>query len=551
MRWRRATIRVFACWLGWAGGLWIALAAVPPSALERLQQLARLPQIEFRTGVEFHPVRGYGLMMTGGVSRREVEALDRRLKDSPGDPAPYVALADLLTEAGNRRAGEALLARAAELCRQLGAEDTADAERLVTCAEVLWRLGRWAEAERALRRAVQAAPQQWRPAAGLARVLSARALSLVCPGVTDLHTRWGTETPGRADFTGPADPAAAETARQWMREARTLAELAVSLDPAQADAYRTRATVQANHRLLEVRLMPRESEDDPAPWLSAIFHPDARADLRRVAELEPDNPEAHGTLALWEVLTSAGHPLAAALDDLLNRRLWPGLPEQARASVRAALAQLDRLGQDAEPPRASVALATAGLLQFFLMDDTTGGLASLRRAVTLDPDNDRAWETLTFALAFAREHAELLTVCRRRLELRDGPRLRLLLAKALEKTRQFEAMLDAAEESARRFSEDALAHLTAAAALLKMDPSAQGRARAQQHLARAVRLAGDRPAPGLTVELLFQRGLWFALEGQVEQARTQFRGILELVPDHPDATAALSALEQFGEAASD
>lgn len=533
----------------WAGGLWALLAAVPTSALARLQHLTRLPQVGFSTGIEFHPLRGYRLVKSGGISARELESLNRRLKETPGDPSPYVQLADLLTEAGNRRAGEALLTRAAELCRQQGAEDTADADRLVGYAEVLLRQGRWAETERVLRRAVQAAPQHGRPTARLAEVLSARALNQVCPGVAEARNRFGPEALRRDDFSGPADPAAAETARRGMSEARTLAEHAVALDADQAEVYRARATVLANQRLLEARLSARQVEGDPAPWLQAIFHPDARADLRRAAELDPDNPEAHGCLALLEALTGAGRPLPATLEDLLNRRLWPALPEEARAAVRAALTQLDRLGQDAEPPRASSALGTAGLLQFFLLEDTAGGLASLRRAVTLDPDNDSAWETLTFALAFSREHAELLTVCRQRLEHRDSPRLRLLLAKALEKNGQLAAMLTEAERLQRRFPEDALAHLTLAAALLKADPSEPGLARAQQHLARAVRLAGDRPAAELAVELLYQRGLWFALAGQIEQARTQFRGVLELAPGHVDAAEALNVLEHFGEAA--
>lgn len=549
MRWRRAPVRAFGWGLLCAGGLWASLAAVPTSALARLQQLTRLPQVGFSTGIEFHPLRGYRLMKSGGVSARVVETLNRRLKETPGDASLYVQLADLLAEAGNRRAGEALLTRAAELCRQQGAEDTADADRLVGYAEVLLRLGRWAETERVLRRAVQAAPQQWRPAARLAVVLSARALNQVCPGVADPRNRLGPEALRRDDFAGPADPAAAETARRGMSEARTLAEHAVALGTDQAEAYRMRATVLANQRLLEARLSAREAEGDPVPWLRAIFHPDARADLRRATTLDPDNPEAHGCLALLEALTGAGRPLPAALEDLLNRRLWPALPEDARGAVRTALTQLDRLGQDAEPPRASAALGTAGLLQFFLLEDTAGGLASLRRAVTVDPDNDPAWEALTFALAFAREHAELLTVCHQRLEHRDAPRLRLLLAKALEKNGQLDAMLAEAERLQRRFPEDVLAHLTLAAALLKADPSELGRARAQQHLARAARLAGDRPAAELAVELLFQRGLWFALAGQIEQARTQFRGILELAPGHADAVEALNLLEQFGETA--
>jgi tetratricopeptide (TPR) repeat protein len=217
--------------------------------------------------------------------------------------------------------------------------------------------------------------------------------------------------------------------------------------------------------------------------------------------------------------------------------------------VRAALTELERVGQDAEPARASAALGVAGLLQFFLLGDDAGGLGSLRRAVALDPDNEGAWEALTFALAFAREYDELLQVSRQRVAHHDSPRNRLLLAKALEKNQQLDAMRLEAELLQARYSEDPLANLTLAAALLKVDRSETGRARALQHLGRASRRTGEKPPPELAVELLYQRGLWFALEGQIERARTQFRGVLELAPGHPDAATALHLLEQLGEAA--
>ncbi len=531
-----------------AAGILAALAAVPTSARARLEQLTRLPQVGFGAGVEFHPLWGYRLVNPGTGSPRQIESLGRRLQENPGEVSLYVQLADLLAGTGNRRAGEALLARAAELSQRQGAEDTADAERLTAYAEVLLRLGRWDEAERTLRQAVQAAPEGWRPSAHLARLLSARALGQVWSAVADPRAGFGSEALQRGDFSGPVEPVAAEAARRLMTEAQTLAERAVSLGPEQAEAYRGRATVRANQRLLEARLTRRGPENDPPPYLEAIFRSEALTDLRRAAALEPDAPEAHGCRALVEAIVGAGPPIAAGLNDLLNRRLWSALPEESRAAVRAALGQLERLGQSPDPRPASAALGTAGLVQFFLVEDTAGGLASLRRAVALDPDNDPAWEALTFALAFSREYAELLTVCRGRLEHRDTPRARLLLAKALEKNGQLEAMVAEAGELQRRFSQDALAHLTLAAALLKTDHSELGLARAQQHLGRAARLAGDRPAPELAVELLFQRGLWFALAGQLEQARTQFRGVLELVPEHPEASEALSLLDQFGAA---
>ena len=523
-------------------------AAVPTSARARLEQLARLPQVSFRVGLDFHPVRGHTLILPSRVPARALEDLGRRLKESPDNPAPYAELAEHFARTGDRRAGLGFFARAAELYRQQGAEDSADPGQLTAYAEVLRELGRWDEAERLLRRAVEAAPDQWRPHARLAVLLSSRALGLVHPAPATDSADSGLES--LLDATAePPDPARAEQARRLLAEALAAADRAVALGGDQAGAYRARATVRTNHRWFEARLNPRPSPDEPAPLLRAVFHPDALPDLRRAVDLAPDDPEARGCLALLEVLTSAARPLTAALGDLLNRELWPALPDPARARVRAALTELERVGQDAEPARASAALGVAGLLQFFLLGDDAGGLGSLRRAVALDPDNEGAWEALTFALAFAREYDELLQVSRQRVAHHDSPRNRLLLAKALEKNQQLDAMRLEAELLQARYSEDPLANLTLAAALLKVDRSQTGRARALQHLGRASRRTGEKPPPELAVELLYQRGLWFALEGQIERARTQFRGVLELAPGHPDAAAALNLLDQLGETA--
>lgn len=519
-------------------------AAVPTSARARLEQLTRLPQVSFKTGLDFHPVRGFTLRQQGSPPARELEALGRRLKESPDNPAGYAALARHLAKAGDRRAHQGLLTRAAELYRQQGTEDAADPDRLSDYAEVLQDLGRLDEAERLLRRALQTGSQQWRPHARLALLLSSRALHLVLFPAETNRNELDLESLLSA-AAEPPDPARAEQARRLVAEALATADRAVELGNDQAVAHHTRATVRTNHRWLEARLNPRSSPDDPSPLLCAIIHPDVLPDLRRAVELAPEDPETRGCLALLEVFACVARPLNAALDDLLRRELWPALSDSVRAHVRAALAELDRLGQEAEPARASAALGVAGLLQFFLVGDTPGGLSSLRRAVALDPDNDRASETLTFALAATREYGELLQVARQRLERYDSPRNRLLVAKALEKNQQFDTMLIEAEHLQARYPDNPLANLTLAAALLKADGSPTARARALQYLGRASRRAGNNPPPELARELFFQRGLWFALEGQVEQARTQFRAMLELAPGDPDAVAAMNLLEQL------
>lgn len=523
-------------------------AAVPTSGRARLEQLTRLPQVSFTTGLSFHPVRGYALMTAEGAQVRDIEDLRRRLAGNASDAPLHAQLAERLAELGENRLSDQALARAAELYRQQGAEDSQDAGLMTGYAKVLQAQGRADEAERVLRKAVQSAPNQWRPHALLAQVLASTALQAILPSAAgDSQTSWvGPWLSEGAGFR--PETAAAEQARRLLAEAVAAADRAVLTGPDQAEAYAARAAVRASQRLLEAILAPVEPAGERQPLLpQALFHPDALPDLRRAAELSAEDPQAWGCVAWLEVLAVACQQGDCIPEALLRRELWPVLPDRTRAAVRAVLARLERLGEDAEPRRASSALAVAGLLQFFLVGDVAGGQASLRRAVALDPSNGNGWETLTFALAFSRQFDALLAVCRQRVEQRDTPRNRLLLAKALEKNQQLDALLDEAVATQHRYPEDLLANFTLGAALLKVDRTELGRARALQYLAKATRLAGDNPPSELAAELLFQRGLWFALDGQIENARAQFHRLLEIAPGHPEALEALKAIEQVND----
>lgn len=531
-------------------GLLAALlhAAVPASGRARIEQLTRLPQVSFTTGLSFHPIRGYTLMTAEGAQVRDIEELRRRLVGNASDAPLYAQLADRLAELGEGRLSDQALARAAELYRQQGAEDSQDADLVAGYAKVLQTQGRAAEAERLLRQAVQSAPDRWRPQALLAQVLAGTALRTIIPSEPgNPEMSWADSLlTGGAGFK--PEPAAAEQARRLLAEALALADRAVQAGPDQAEAYTARAVVRASQRLLDTILAPADPAGEHRPRLSqALFHPQTLPDLRRAAELSAEDPQAWGCVAWLEVLAAACQLGDCAPEALLRRELWAVLPDHTRAAVRAVLARLERLGQDAEPRRASSALAVAGLLQFFLVGDVSGGQASLRRAVALDPSNGNAWETLTFALAFSRQFDALLEVCRQRIEHRDTPRNRLLLAKALEKNQQLDALLKEAETTQRQHPENLLANLTLGAALLKVDRTDLGRARALQYLAKATRLAGDKPPAELAAELLFQRGLWLALDGQIEKAREQFRRLLEIAPGHEEAMEALKAIEQAGD----
>jgi tetratricopeptide (TPR) repeat protein len=523
-------------------------AAVPERAADRLQALTRLPQVAFTSGLNFDSARGYALVLAEGGQMREVEEIQKALAGNASDAPRYARLAVLLDELGERALAAQTLARATELYRQQGAAESQDPALLVGYATVLQAARQRDEAGRVLRRAVEAVPTDSRVHAALARVLANQSLQAIVP-----QDGQGHELPLLARMMG--DPSAAgpvaagtETARRLMTEAQSAAERAVALAPREPGPLLARSAVRASQRFLDAVLAgPGNAGDGVLKLNQAIFHPDALPDLRAAARLTPNDPQAWGTVAMMEVMAEGFQRGLRGPDELLTRELWPTLPERTQAAVREALTRLEAIGQSADPHLASAALGVLGTLQFFVVRDTSGGAASLRRAATLDAANGNAWETLTFALAFSRQFAPMIEVCQERLKQRDTVRNRVLLAKAYERNSRLDDMLTQASAAQRRYPENLLANLTLGAALLKAARSESGRARALQAIARATQLAGENPPADLATELLLQRGLYFALSDQHAVARAQFRRLLELVPGHPEATEALQALEQTGD----
>lgn len=531
-----------------AGVLAVALAAVPTSGRERLQQLTRLPKLSFSTGMTFDAVHGYQILTAASLALRDLEDVRKTLAGNTSDAPRYARLARMLSQAGEEALAQRLWTQAADLYRQQGTADTQNLDLLLGYAEVLQAQSKREDAERLFRQAVTLGPEQWRTHAALARFLAGESLRGVTPAPwqgKDVSLR----QPASLAKDG-ARPSAeqVEQARRRMAEAVREAERAVELDAQQAQAFSSRATVRTAQRFEEALLATSgDAQADFRRLNLALFNPEAVPDLLRTATLAGSDPQAWAQAALLDVLAEGFQRGLRQADDLLVREWWPVLPEKTRSEVREAMRQLETISQDREPRVAAAALTFLGHLQFFVLRDAAGGEANLRRATQLDPANDNAWETLIFALAYNRRFAPMLEACQERLKQNDTVRNRVLLAKAYEKNDQPDAMLHEAELAQRRYPENLLANLTLGAALLKAKDDELARARALQFLAKATQLAGDHTPPDVALEVLYQRGLYFALSGQSAVARTHFRAALQIDPDHTESTEALQALDQISD----
>lgn len=522
--------------------------AVAASPAERLQALTRLPQVSFSTGITFDPLHGYVLLRAGGGRLTEVEDLRKALTGDAADAPRYARLAAVLGELGEDSLAARARGQAIALYRQQGAGESLEPGPAAAFARVLIDDGQREEAERVLRRVAEAAASDWRCRSLLARLLALQALRALLPVEAT-----GPELPLLSRILDDPErrhlnPAGAEPARRLLVEATRLATRAVDLAPSEPEPLLAANAAATSRRFVEVLLSTPPAGDEGLVAASrALFHAEALPDLRKAARLKPQDPELWGVLAMLEVLSEAFLRGLRDAGELITREVWSGLPDGARKAVREAMTRLETIGQGADPRVSSDGLATLGLFQFFVIRDTAGGVATLRQATARDPANGDAWETLTFALAFSKQFDALLEVCQDRVKHQDNLRSRILLAKAFEKTGRLEEMYAEVAGAQRRHAESLLGNLALGAALLKVDRTEAGRARALQFIAKATRLAGDQATGDPMIEVLFQRGLFFALTGQHAVARAEFQRLLNLAPGHPDATEALQALGQIGD----
>ena len=520
-------------------------SAVPASGIERLQQLARLPQLSFSLGLSFTATGGFELLAGAQDPARALEALRQQLAANPGDASLYVRLGRLLATLNENELSRRAYAQAVELYAQQGAADGRDPARLVGYAEALRDQGKPDEAGRLLRRAVEVAPTNGLAHGALARFLAWSALKTAAgpAGSAEL-------------FLNPArfrpEAALVELARRLMDEAQVAADRGVALDPREPAVFSSRAVVTSLRRVLGVLTAATDAADVDAAGKTieinrAIFQREALPDLWTAARLAGDDPNAWGCAAMCELLAEAFQRGLQNADALLTGEFWPLMPETTRQRVREAITRLGTIGDSAEPVAAASALTLLGTLQFFVLRDTTGGEASLRRATAVDPGFPGGWEALTFGLVFSKRFEALIEVCQARLRHADNLRNRVLLAKALEKHHQPATMLAELERAQQRNPDALLANLALGAAWLKTGADQTDRARALPFLAKATQLAGEAPPREIALEVAFQRGLYFALSGQRSVARTHFGQILELDPGNPEATEALQALAQLGD----
>jgi tetratricopeptide (TPR) repeat protein len=518
----------FACAFAWLLAVFAAPGVTPDVGKDELRKLIKLPTIVFQSDWTFDAERGFELGSQAQDVRTRIADLEAGLKGDTSDAQAEEELGELYQATGDGESAQKAWTRAAEFYRKRVEAQSDDGVLLAGFGLSLEGAGNPAEAESALRRAVQVAPKEWQCRVALGRFLDREARRSMIDEATDKLV---------------ADDVA--LAQNRMDEAGLCFDRAVALAPKESETWFRRGMHRcARQMVLNQIHIAAGGADAPSDIFQDCFSPEGLKDLQEASRLSPDDYELTATTALFEVYTIAGGKGQTGMGALT----WDALPAQSQESLHGAMVRLENLGQSGNRQTAAAALEVLGILEGPVLHQPDRCIATMRQAVVLTPSREHAWEVLMATLAQTGRYDELLTVCEEQVRLTNSARTHLLLAKAHEKLKQWDDAEREARTAAMQDPGDFAADLSLAALLLKHSGDDENAlADADDWLRRAEIALGNTP-PLLrrrdqVIELTLTRGIYFALTDEMDTARKFVKTVIERDKDNHFAREILSAMD--------
>jgi tetratricopeptide (TPR) repeat protein len=518
--------------MAWLLTVLVAHGVTPDVGKDRLRNLVKLPTITFQADWTFDPERGFALGSEAQDVRAQIADLLSGLKDDIRDAKDEEKLGEFYEAVGEGQDAEKSWTLAAEFYRRRAESQSDDGVLLAGFGLSLEGAGRSAEAESVLRRAVRAAPNEWRCRVALGRFLDHEARRSVLEGAS-LDVSSG--KPAANDVS---------LAQNRMDEAGECFDRAVAMAPREPEVWFRRGMHRCLRRMVlnEIRFA-KGGNDTMTDIFDGCFSPESLADLQHAARLSPEDYQLIGATALYEVYTVTDRKGRAAVPFS-----WDALPEKTQESLRAAMTRLENLSQNGNPRTAAGALEVLGILEGPVLHEPNRCIANLRRALAVQPSREHAWEVLVATLAQGRRYDELLAVCEEQVKQTNSARTHLLLAKAYEKLKQWDDSEVAARMAASEDGDDFSADLSLAALLLKRSGSDDSALPEADEWLKRSEAALNKTPPLLrsreqVIDLTLTRGIYYALTGEMDTARKFVQTVIERDKDNKFAREILSAMD--------
>ena len=280
--------------------------------------------------------------------------------------------------------------------------------------------------------------------------------------------------------------------------------------------------------------------------ISLVLDPNVLADLRKAGQLETEDYRVKYCMAVFEVFSEL---VLRKIEIKSYTDIWPKLSDDARQSVNDAMVRLSAITTAPDNTKAAETLEALGVLQCFIRGDSASGIATLRRAVTLDPTREQAWDMLIGVLAQAHSTDDIVAVCQQRLDAKKSVRNHLIMANIWDLQGRSDEVETHVRAAITLQPDDVLANLAQAALSVRGARNAATLDLASQRITAAAALFTDSTPAAQQAELAVLRCIHAALSGQLDRANDCLDGALRLDPANSSAKDLLEVLKSSRHAA--
>jgi tetratricopeptide (TPR) repeat protein len=506
-------------WL-WVTVISTAVAhAVPKGSPKReLQQLVRLPRVEFGTSIDFH--RRFGFVAFPDESMAASAAAQLSKKSEKGSADAFVRLnaARIYDEQGDSTGAMREYSRAIDLMRKRLEVSPEELRALAGLGEALTALGRYSEAQSVLDRAGASTDLDlWLARANLYRERAWFAAA----GEAQRFANGSFLDQLISTVTYPPDPAAVEESKRFLRradEALARAFEAAANSPArEVERLLARAAFRSFQSAMETAYAQIQNGELRSRTLrNSVLTEQALHDLIAAAEMS-DDPAIIAASAL--AASVAGETLTA----------WSSENGGADVYVRRVGNRLQEL-IDEHGENASEAAEFLGCVQLQALKDARGAERSFRKALLLEPGRHRSWELLTLA-AVQQGTERFVEVAEERAEALPHPRSSVILVKSYDRQGDTLRAEWTALNAAGVYPNDWLVNLSLAAMLLKDENTGSFLWRVDEAIQRAEKGLGTNPKRQQRLDLVLVKSVFLAMSDQTEEARKLLETTRPLSPE--------------------
>jgi len=501
-----------------------------PAEKEQLRQAVKLPTVTLGFFFGLDSIEGFAAKQkaTPAEVMAEIAALKKAQGHHDRDGDWHIRLGELYTQLKETNSARNIYVKAVGIFQQQVKLRPDDATAWVGYGRSFRGLDRQKEAEAALRQAVKLAPQNATALVELGNFLAGQSVYLLMPSFPALG--FDPLPFNRTIAAVTEHPPTAEArakARQFFAESGGCFDRAVAIAPQDAELYAKRYA----HRTFFGAWFRAAMEKQPAT-AQIFLDPDAVRDLRRAAELATDDYLPQRFSVMVDLFSEM---LRQQFDFSKREEAWRKLPKDARHRIDEAMARLTAIASSSDKAKAGGAAESLGVLEFLLRQDTATAEAMLRRAVSLDPTREQAWDMLLGVLFSSKHTNDMLAVCQQRLAATRSVRNHLLVAKAAELQGKENEVAAQVRAALKLGPKDALANLAQAALSVRSARDAAGMSRAAQRIVAAAKLINDDSPREQQVDIVLLQCIHAALSDQADKARHLLNRALRLDPNNEHA----------------